>query len=157
MKKLVNIEAKSPVRTITPPLMGKHYRVELSYGEILKCICARAIVDEILPNGKLLRLDLANYNKVNYVEEVKTLEPTPAVEEDEEDVSESISEENSESVETSTEETNESENTETEESEESVTEENEESEEAEDETEEKLTLAQQQRTRSTSTRNRKRK
>lgn len=155
MKKLVNIEAKSPVRTITPPLMGTHYRIELTPGEILKCICARALVDEILPNGKLIRLDLGNYNTENYIpvkEEVKKKEEIKDV------IPEPVPEETCEPVEEVKEEVTEAEEEVT--TEETVAEEETTKEEKVEEPKEErkgTTLAAQQRNRNTSNRNTRRK
>lgn len=67
MKK-VNIEVKVPIRSLRMPLsVGKYYNVEMSPSDIFKCICGRALVDEVLSNGTTLRLDLKNYNKDNDV------------------------------------------------------------------------------------------
>ena len=85
MIKRVNINATIPIKTITPPIYGKLYNVKMSVGNIFKCICGRAIVDEILSDGKLVRLTLSNYSADNepvkpVVKEVKVVEPETVVE-----------------------------------------------------------------------------
>lgn len=69
MLKRVNIFPTVPVYNIKNPIVGTTFNVELSTGDILCCIYARAKVEEILPNGNTLNLNLKNYNKVNFIEE----------------------------------------------------------------------------------------
>lgn len=61
MTKLVNIKAPIAIRTITPPIYGTCNNVIMTTGDILKCICKRAIVEEILPDGSTIRLNTRNY------------------------------------------------------------------------------------------------
>ena len=61
MTKRVNINAPVAIRNITPPIYGVCKNVIMSTGDILKCLCKRAIVDEILPNGSTVRLNMRNY------------------------------------------------------------------------------------------------
>ena len=61
MTKRVNINAKVPVRDIKPPIYGTLNNIVMSTGNILKCLCKRAIVDEILPDGSTVRLTMKNY------------------------------------------------------------------------------------------------
>lgn len=74
-KKKCNIYAKSPITCFTVPIVG-HCTLNLTSNEIYKCLCARAEVTEILPNGKSINLDFSNYDKDNY-----TKPETPVVEE----------------------------------------------------------------------------
>lgn len=61
MTKRVNINASVAIRNITPPIYGVCKNVIMSTGDILKCLCKRAIVDEILPDGSTVRLNMRNY------------------------------------------------------------------------------------------------
>ncbi len=61
MTKRVNINAKVPVRDVKPPIYGTLNNIVMSTGNILKCLCKRAIVDEILPDGSTVRLTMKNY------------------------------------------------------------------------------------------------
>lgn len=59
--KRVNINAPVAVKTIEPPIYGYRSDIIMRSSDILKCLCKRAIVDEILPNGKTVRLNMTNY------------------------------------------------------------------------------------------------
>ena len=59
--KTVNVDARIPVNTVTPKISGYVAGVTMTTADILKCIIRKAMVDEILPNGKLLRLNMQNY------------------------------------------------------------------------------------------------
>ncbi len=61
MTKRVNIRTYIPVRSFTPPIHGTYNNIIMSTGDILKCLCKRAIVDEILPDGSTVRLTMKNY------------------------------------------------------------------------------------------------
>lgn len=61
MTKRVNINARIAIRNINPPIYGICKDIVMSTGDILKCICKRAIVDEILPDGTTVRLNMRNY------------------------------------------------------------------------------------------------
>ena len=61
MTKRVNVRTVVAVRTINPPISGTVSNVIMSTSDILKCLCRRAIVDEVLPNGKTIRLNMRNY------------------------------------------------------------------------------------------------
>lgn len=65
MYKLVNIVSKVAIRTVTPKICGIHKNVLMSTGDILRCICMRAHVEEILPDGSVIVLNSTNYNKDN--------------------------------------------------------------------------------------------
>ena len=61
MTKRVNINAPVAIKTITPPIYGTCKNVIMTTGDILKCLCRRAIVEEILPDGSTIRLNMRNY------------------------------------------------------------------------------------------------
>lgn len=61
MIKKVNIKASVPIKDFRPPIYGTCNGIEMTTGEILKCLCKRAIVDEVLADGSTIRLDLKNY------------------------------------------------------------------------------------------------
>ena len=65
MEKRVNVYAGAPVVAIKYPITGTVRSILLSTDEIRKCIFAKAKVEEILPNGRTVRLDFTNYDKVN--------------------------------------------------------------------------------------------
>ena len=65
MIKLVNITSKVAIRTVTPKICGTHKNILMSTGDILRCICMRAHVEEILPDGSTIVLNSTNYNKDN--------------------------------------------------------------------------------------------
>ena len=70
MRKRVNVEPTiGPIYTLSVPITGKILNHEMSVGDILNCIYARARVDEILPSGKLVRLNLTNYDKDNTIKD----------------------------------------------------------------------------------------
>lgn len=61
MTKRVNVYAQVAVRNVTPPICGTCKDIIMTTGDILKCLCKRARVEEILPNGKTIRLNMSNY------------------------------------------------------------------------------------------------
>lgn len=71
MNKIVNVRTTVPVRTITPPIFGNVSNVKMSTGDILKCLCFRATVDEVLPDGSTVRLTMKNY-AVDHVSSIKS-------------------------------------------------------------------------------------
>jgi hypothetical protein len=64
VKKLVNVESRRPIRVVSIPIRSAG-NLNLTISDIHRCICEKAIVKEILDDGNLLRLDLANYNLDN--------------------------------------------------------------------------------------------
>lgn len=60
MTKYVRIKTQVAVRNVNPPICGTYEGI-MTTGDILKCICKRAIVHEILPDGKTVRLNMSNY------------------------------------------------------------------------------------------------
>lgn len=69
MVKKVNVIARIPVRTLTPILHGTYLGITMSVANICKCLTFRAIVEEILPDGSVIFLDMNNYNKINRLED----------------------------------------------------------------------------------------
>lgn len=69
MIKKVNVYPVYPILTIKTPIFHTTLNIELSVGDIERCIFARAKVEEVLPDGRLLVLNLKNYNKCNFLEE----------------------------------------------------------------------------------------
>lgn len=61
MTKKVNIKTTIPIRNIKPPIYGSYMGIVMSTGDILKCLCKRAFVEEILPDGSTVRLNMKNY------------------------------------------------------------------------------------------------
>lgn len=61
MTKRVNINAPIAIRNITPPIYGTCNNIVMSTGDILKCLCKRAKVEEILPDGSTVVLTMKNY------------------------------------------------------------------------------------------------
>lgn len=62
MKKKINVYAKMPFFYGNAIIRGNMNNITLDIEVIRQLILAKNIVDEILPNGELLRLDLTNYN-----------------------------------------------------------------------------------------------
>lgn len=91
-KKLVNITSKVAIRTVTPKICGTHKNVLMSVGDILRCICMRARVEEILPDGTTIILDSNNYNKDNSSKIIvsDTLNTDEIITDDVEDESEEV-------------------------------------------------------------------
>lgn len=61
--KIVNIYPSIPIIGINPPIRSVVKRVTKSISEIRTCLMARAIVEEVLPDGKTVRLNIGNYDK----------------------------------------------------------------------------------------------
>ena len=61
MTKRVNVYAQVAVRNVTPPIHGTCKDIIMTTGDILKCLCKRARVEEIMPDGKIVRLNMRNY------------------------------------------------------------------------------------------------
>ena len=59
--KRVNVTTVVAVRTTNPPICGTLKNIEMTTGDILKCLCKRAFVEEILPDGSTVRLNMKNY------------------------------------------------------------------------------------------------
>lgn len=59
--KTVNVNATIPIRNITPPMYGKYTNIKMTVSDILKCLCRRAIVEEVLSDGTTVRLNMKNF------------------------------------------------------------------------------------------------
>lgn len=79
-KKKVNINAIVPIRDVEPPIYGTLNNIEMSTGTILRCLCKRAIIHEVLPDGTLYRLNMSNY----YTDNTAHMKNTKSVTEKEE-------------------------------------------------------------------------
>lgn len=61
MTKIVNIRTRVAVRNVNPPICGTVKGIVMTTGDILKCLCKRAQVEEVLPNGTTVKLNMSNY------------------------------------------------------------------------------------------------
>ena len=78
MKKKINIYAKMPFSYGKGIIRGNMNNITLDIEGIRQLILAKNIVDEILPNGELLRLDLTNDNTNNDPAEKARIEAAKA-------------------------------------------------------------------------------
>lgn len=78
MKKKINVYAKMPFFYGNAIIRGNMNNITLDIEVIRQLILAKNIVDEILPNGELLRLDLTNYNINNDPAEKARIEAAKA-------------------------------------------------------------------------------
>ena len=82
-KKVVNIYPTTPVLSTNPPIRTMAYKITKPIKDIRACIIAGAKVEEVLPNGSTIRLNLNNYdkdhiaiyNKIKSKESETTLKP----------------------------------------------------------------------------------
>lgn len=65
MTKKVNVVARIPIRTVTPPMHGIYNGIAMTPANILKCLNHRAVVHEILSDGTKVLLTGKNYNTDN--------------------------------------------------------------------------------------------
>lgn len=61
----VNLRPVTNLSTRVILSKGTYATMTLSESDIFKCICGKAIVEEVLPDGTFVKLDLFNYNKYN--------------------------------------------------------------------------------------------
>ena len=61
MTKRVNVVTRIAVRTVNPPISGSYKNIIMSTSDILKCLSKRASVEEILPDGSTVKLNMKNY------------------------------------------------------------------------------------------------
>lgn len=61
--KTVNIKANIPIKNVTPPIYGVREGIKMTPSDILKCLCKRAIVDEVLSDGSTVRLTTKNFHE----------------------------------------------------------------------------------------------
>lgn len=62
MKRKCQINAVQPITCFQVPIIG-NTELELTTDEIYKCLCCKAEITEILPNGQMVGLDFSNYDK----------------------------------------------------------------------------------------------
>lgn len=74
MKKKCQIHAVFPITCFSVPIVG-HTELNLTTDEIYQCLCAKAEVAEVLPNGKTINLDFSNYNKDNFIKKEDIKKP----------------------------------------------------------------------------------
>ena len=84
-KRKCSIYAAMPITCFQVPIIG-HAELNLTTEEIYKCLCAKAEVTEMLPNGKTVNLDFSNYNKqlveTKPKEKIKEVTETPILPEE---------------------------------------------------------------------------
>lgn len=80
INKKVNIFPTGAILTVNPPIRTITRNVTKSTAEIRKCILARATVEEILPGGKTITLNLTNYDKDNTIQ-VDIIKPAEDIQE----------------------------------------------------------------------------
>ena len=61
MTKRVNVVTRIAVRNVTPPISGSYKNIVMSTSDILKLLCKRASVEEVLPDGRTVKLNMRNY------------------------------------------------------------------------------------------------
>lgn len=81
MDKLVNVYAKTAIRSVTPVICGTHKNVVMNTRDILKCICMRAVVEEVFEDGSTIILTAKNYDKNNMSNATLVLNDEEAMEE----------------------------------------------------------------------------
>lgn len=59
--KIVNVNAPIPVKTTTPPIYGIRMNIKMTYSDILKCLCRRAIIHQVLSDGSTVQLTTKNF------------------------------------------------------------------------------------------------
>ena len=76
LTKVVNIYPSSPITGVNPPIRSAVRHVTKSVKDIRTCIINRAKVEEILPDGRIIRLGFDNYDKDNYITTEDVVETT---------------------------------------------------------------------------------
>lgn len=61
--KIVNINARIPVKTVSPPIYGVKNGIEMSISDILKCLTRRAIIHQVLSDGSTIQLTTKNFRE----------------------------------------------------------------------------------------------
>lgn len=61
MTKIVNIRTRVAVRNVNPLISGTAKGIVMTTGDILKCLCKRAQVEEVMPDGRTVKLNMSNY------------------------------------------------------------------------------------------------
>ena len=67
MDKKVNIYPRKPITNVVPPIRCVCYNVTKPIGIIETCLLNGASVEEILPSGEIIELNLSNYDKDNSI------------------------------------------------------------------------------------------
>lgn len=67
MDKKVNIYPRKPITNVVPPIRCVCYNVTKPIGIIEICLLNDATVEEILPSGEIIELNLSNYDKDNSI------------------------------------------------------------------------------------------
>lgn len=67
MDKKVNIYPRKPITNVVPPIRCVCYNVTKPIGIIETCLLNSATVEEILPSGEIIELNLSNYDKDNSI------------------------------------------------------------------------------------------
>ena len=60
--KVVNIYPSTPIIGVNPPIRSSVKKVTKTIEEIRTCLMARAIVEEVLNDGTVVRLNNSNYD-----------------------------------------------------------------------------------------------
>ena len=71
MIKKVNVLVNRPIYTVKPAIIRNAMGVYLSTEDIKRCLWGKAFVEEVLPTGEIIPLDLRNFDKVHYVDVAK--------------------------------------------------------------------------------------
>ena len=71
MMKKVNVLVNRPIYTVKPAIIRNAMGVYLSTEDIKRCLWGKAFVEEVLPTGEIIPLDLRNFDKVHYVDVAK--------------------------------------------------------------------------------------
>lgn len=79
MKRKCLIHAMCPITCFTVPIIGCT-ELNLTDEEIYKCLCAKAEIKEILPDGKMISLDFSNYKSI-VIDEKPSIKVTETVKE----------------------------------------------------------------------------
>ena len=59
--KIVNVNAPIPVKTTIPPIYGVRTGIKMTYSDILKCLCRRATIYQVLSDGSTVQLTTKNF------------------------------------------------------------------------------------------------
>lgn len=65
--KTVDVITEKPIRNISVPINSSAFGVKLPISDIHECILQKAVVLEILPDGRKIKLDLTNYKNDNII------------------------------------------------------------------------------------------
>ena len=71
MMKKVNVLVNRPIYTVKPAIIRNAMGIYLSTEDIKRCLWGKAFVEEVLPTGEIIPLDLRNFDKVHHVDIAK--------------------------------------------------------------------------------------